>query len=182
MAIPRCMFLSERRLPVCSPALVARLPLADITDLGRHTLLHVATMPRLWNDWLRAAGATEVDQAAALTFDHFYLAVQAALDGLGVAMGPTALVADDRAAGRLITPFPDVSLPARSYHAYLTEPGPPIPPLLCFASGYRRSVATGHDRCPQAKVATIEDQLTIPSNHQTNRSGARLLDPQRARV
>jgi LysR family glycine cleavage system transcriptional activator len=96
------MFLSERRLPVCSPALAARLPLADITDLGRHTLLHVATMPRLWNDWLRAAGAIEVDQAAALTFDHFYLAVQAALDGLGVAIGPTALVADDRAAGSLI--------------------------------------------------------------------------------
>ena len=61
----------------------ARLPLADIADLSRHTLLHVATMPRLWNDWLRAAGATEVDQGAALTFDHFYLAVQAALDGLG---------------------------------------------------------------------------------------------------
>jgi LysR family glycine cleavage system transcriptional activator len=127
-----CMFLSERRLPVCSPALVARLPLVDTSDLSRHTLLHVATMPRLWNDWLRVAGGAEVDQAASLTFDHFYLAVQAALDGLGVAMGPTALVADDRAAGRLITPFPDVSLPARSYHAYLTEPRSADPAITLF--------------------------------------------------
>ena len=56
-----------------------------------------------------------------LTFDHFYLTIQAALDGLGVAMGPTALTADDLAAGRLVTPFPKISLPARSYFAYLPE-------------------------------------------------------------
>jgi LysR family glycine cleavage system transcriptional activator len=127
-----CTFLSERRLPVCSPALAARLPMADIADLGRHTLLHVATMPRLWDDWLKAAGVTEVDQAAALTFDHFYLTVQAALDGLGVAIGPTALVADDLAAGRLIAPFPNVSLPARSYHAYIAEPRSLDPAITVF--------------------------------------------------
>jgi LysR family transcriptional regulator, glycine cleavage system transcriptional activator len=72
---------------------VARLPLVDITDfiLSRHTLLRVARMPRLWNDRLRPAGAIEVDQALALTFDHFYLAVQAALDGWALRMGPVAL-------------------------------------------------------------------------------------------
>jgi LysR family glycine cleavage system transcriptional activator len=36
-------------------------------------------------------------------------------------MGPTALVSDDLAAGRLVTPFPDVSLPARTYFAYLPQ-------------------------------------------------------------
>ena len=36
-------------------------------------------------------------------------------------MGPTALVADDLAAGRLVAPFPEVSLPARSYFAYVAE-------------------------------------------------------------
>jgi LysR family glycine cleavage system transcriptional activator len=56
-----------------------------------------------------------------LTLDHFYLSIQAAVDGLGVAMGPTALVSDDLAAGRLVTPFPDVSLPARTYFAYLPQ-------------------------------------------------------------
>jgi LysR family transcriptional regulator, glycine cleavage system transcriptional activator len=115
------LFLSERRLPVCSPALLARLPLHEAADLSRHTLLHVATMPRLWKDWLRAAGVPDLEPVASLTFDHFFLTIQAALDGLGVAMGPTALVADDLAAGRLIAPFPGVSLPARSYHAYLPE-------------------------------------------------------------
>ena len=76
-------------------------------------------MPRLWRDWLTAAGHAGLQPSSSLTFDHFYLTIQAAVDGLGVAMGPTALVADDLAAGRLVTPFPDVTLPARSYFAYI---------------------------------------------------------------
>lgn len=113
--------MNERRLPVCSPALVRRCPLATVTDLRNHTLLHVITMPRLWRDWLTMAGHADLQPAAAITLDHFYLAIQAAIDGLGVAMGPTALVGDDLAAGRLVTPFPHISLPARRYFAYLPE-------------------------------------------------------------
>jgi LysR family glycine cleavage system transcriptional activator len=113
--------LSERRLPVCSPSLLKQTPLTDVADLSRHTLLHVTSMPRLWRDWLAEAGQSALEPAASLTFDHFYLTIQAALDGLGVAMGPTALIADDLAAGRLVTPFPKISLPARSYFAYFPE-------------------------------------------------------------
>jgi LysR family glycine cleavage system transcriptional activator len=82
-------------------------------------LLNVTSMPRLWQDWLVKAGHPRLIPTATLTFDHFFLTIQAAIDGLGVAMGPTALIGDDVAAGRLIIPFPDVSLPARSYFAYL---------------------------------------------------------------
>jgi len=113
--------LSEQRLPVCSPALRAKLSLTEVADLSRHTLLHVTSMPRLWRDWLTDAGESALEGAASLTFDHFYLTLQAALDGLGVAMGPTALIADDLAAGRLVTPFPNIRLPARSYFAYFPE-------------------------------------------------------------
>ena len=115
------LLLSERRLPVCSPALLERAPLRTVSDLERHTLLHVTTMPKLWRDWLAVAGHADVKPKAVLTLDHFYLAIQAAVDGLGVAMGPTALVSDDLAAGRLVAPFPAVSLPARSYFAYLPQ-------------------------------------------------------------
>ncbi len=51
------------------------------------------------------------------------MSIQAAIDGSGVAMGPTALVGDDLAAGRL-APFPETSLPARAYSAYLPEREP----------------------------------------------------------
>ncbi|CCE10710.1 Transcriptional regulatory protein [Bradyrhizobium sp. STM 3843] len=111
--------VSERRLPVCSPTLLRQLPLDEVQDLSRHTLLNVTSMPRLWRDWLAAAGEPGLRPAGALTFDHFYLTIQAAIDGLGIAMGPTALVSDDLAATRLIAPFPEISLPARPYFAYM---------------------------------------------------------------
>ena len=115
------LFLTERRLPVCSPAVLARSPLSEVADLRRHTLLHTSALPRVWSDWFAVAGSPEIEPAASLTLDHFYLTIQAALDGLGVAMGPTALVADDLKAGRLVAPFPDVSLPTRNYHVYLPD-------------------------------------------------------------
>jgi LysR family glycine cleavage system transcriptional activator len=130
--------LNERRLPVCSPALAKRHALATVTDLERHTLLHVTTMPRLWHDWLTAAGHAGLRPAATLTLDHFYLSIQAAIDGLGVAMGPTALVGDDLAAGRLVTPFPEISLPARTYFAYLPQRGPVNPASIVFCEWLAR--------------------------------------------
>jgi LysR family glycine cleavage system transcriptional activator len=125
-------FLTERRLPVCSPALLARLPLHEVADLHAHTFIHTSSLPRVWSDWLAAAGAPDVQAAASLTLDHFYLTLQAALDGLGVALGPTALVADDLAAGRLVAPFPDVTLPTRGYHAYLPDARAGDRSALCF--------------------------------------------------
>jgi len=122
----------ERRLPVCNPAILDRVPLTEIGDLSRHTLLHTSSMPRLWRDWLAEAGKPALRPEASLSFDHFYLTLQAAIDGLGVAMGPTALVADDLAAGRLMTPFPDISLSARSYFAYLPEARRTDPHIAVF--------------------------------------------------
>lgn len=114
-------FLSEERLPVCSPALLQRLPLRIPNDLHRHTLLHTTSLPRLWPDWLARAQISALHPAAALTFDHFYLTLQAAIDGIGVAMGPTALVSDDLAAGRLVEPFAGPRLPSRSYCTYVPD-------------------------------------------------------------
>jgi LysR family glycine cleavage system transcriptional activator len=112
-------FLDERRLPVCAPGLLERLPLTKPSDLSRHTLLHSDTLRGVWSDWLRLAGVPDLAPAHALTFEHFYLSIQAAIDELGVAMGPSALVAEDLGSGRLIAPFPELALPARSYCWYL---------------------------------------------------------------
>ncbi|WP_084168876.1 transcriptional regulator GcvA [Paraburkholderia acidipaludis] len=114
-------FLHEERIPVCSPALLKRLPLRRTNDLQRHILLHTASLPRLWPEWLAKADHPALVPASNLTFDHFYLTVQAAIDGVGVAMGPTALIVDDLATGRLVTPFAGPCLPSRSYFMYVPE-------------------------------------------------------------
>jgi LysR family glycine cleavage system transcriptional activator len=126
-------FLAEERLPVCSPALMERMPLRTPDDLHRHTLLHTSSLPRLWPDWLTKAEIPALRPAAVVTFDHFYLTLQGAIDGIGVAMGPTALVADDLAAGRLVMPFAGPRLPSRSYCTYIAEnrPADEVVKLFC---------------------------------------------------
>ena len=114
-------FLTEERLPVCSPTLLQRQPLQSPDDLRHHTLLHTSSLPRLWPDWLASAQIPALRPAATLTFDHFYLTLQAAIDGIGIAMGPTALVSDDLAAGRLVAPFAGPRLPSRSYCSYVPD-------------------------------------------------------------
>jgi LysR family transcriptional regulator, glycine cleavage system transcriptional activator len=127
-------FLTERRVPVCSPALLRRVPLAEPGQLRHHTLLHAATLPRVWPQWLRAAGVPDLEPQASVTLEHFYLTLQAALDGLGVAMGPERLIADDVAAGRLALPFAGPSLPARSYCAFVPEPRAEDPAVRAFCA------------------------------------------------
>ncbi|MFC6791785.1 transcriptional regulator GcvA [Methylobacterium komagatae] len=125
-------FLTERRIPVCSPRLLQHGPLSKPADLAGHTLLHAATLPDVWPHWLQAAGVPNLTPQASVTLEHFYLTLQAALDGLGVAMGPDRLIADDVSAGRLMMPFADPALPARSYHTYVPEAGADRPAVQAF--------------------------------------------------
>jgi LysR family glycine cleavage system transcriptional activator len=63
-------FLEESRLPVCSPALLRRLPLRTPEDLRRHTLLHTSSLPRVWPDWLAQVGL-ENDNYLGRSFDSY---------------------------------------------------------------------------------------------------------------
>lgn len=98
-------FLTEACVPVVSPGLHHRNPLDGVTDLQRHTLLHSHSVPRLWPDWLALAEGRHVRPAGEMHFDGLMLTIEAAANGLGVAIGPAALVADDLATGRLIAPI-----------------------------------------------------------------------------
>jgi DNA-binding transcriptional LysR family regulator len=72
----------------------------------------VATVPLLdtmrdseWAIWLKAAGLGRIARSRGAEFDSTKIAVQAAIDGLGVAIGSPSLFAEDIAAGRLFQPF-----------------------------------------------------------------------------
>ena len=108
-------FLAEREIPVLSPRLLERLPLGSASDLTRHMLLHAETRPGAWRRWLAAAGVENLVPAGNQHFDHFYLALQAAVDGLGVALGPLPVIDDEIEAGRLVAPLSGPAVPARAY-------------------------------------------------------------------
>lgn len=99
--------LAEERIgPVLSPryAGAARLAGAPATALLDEPLLHTASRPQAWADWAQASGL-DAPHAMGQGFDHLYYLLEAALAGLGVAIAPEPLVADDLAAGRLLAPW-----------------------------------------------------------------------------
>jgi LysR family transcriptional regulator, glycine cleavage system transcriptional activator len=89
-------------VPVCAPAMATRL--ARPGDLDARQLLRVAHAPEDWPTWLSAAGVPRLTARGA-EFEFYGHALQAAADGLGVAMGIRPYIDDDLAAGRLATPF-----------------------------------------------------------------------------
>src|SRR3954447_21988219 len=115
--------MADELFPVCSPALAnGSRPLKCPEDLRDHVLLHTSNANSDdWRLWLTAAGLpTNISKQPDVTFDLVFMTVQAAIDGVGVAMGRTAYVQDDIAKGRLVVPF-KIALPADAGF-YLVSP------------------------------------------------------------
>lgn len=95
----------EEVFPVCSPRLMqGAWPLEKPDDLRHHTLIHDG-FPIGWAVWLSSAGVEGVDPRSGITFDSATFAVESAVQGEGVVLGRTMLVAADLATGRLVRPF-----------------------------------------------------------------------------
>lgn len=106
---------AERIGPVLSPryAHFAALHQAPAAALLGEPLLHTASRPQAWPSW---AASNALDAAALKLgqgFEHLYYLLEAAAAGLGVAIAPQQLVADDLAAGRLVAPWGFVETSAR---------------------------------------------------------------------
>jgi LysR family glycine cleavage system transcriptional activator len=142
---PGCVaqeFLVEHDIPVCSPALLARLPIKEPRDLARHTLLYSDTRPYAWERWLTAAGVSDLTVAARQQFDHFYLTLQAAIDGLGVTLGPRPIVDDELNAGRLVMPLTGPMVRARGYWWVIPNSRAGDPVLRAFCDWLAREAGS----------------------------------------
>ena len=124
--------LTEPLYAVCSPALLkGPLPLGTPEDLGRHTLLHDETH-REWKMWLEMHGVNGVDHTRGPVFNDASMALNAAIEGQGVAMGRGELVALDMAAGRLVRPF-DLTMPFHfAYYVVCPEAVAEWPKVAAF--------------------------------------------------
>jgi LysR family transcriptional regulator, regulator of gene expression of beta-lactamase len=91
-------------LPVCTPGLAARL--RRPSDLFNATLLVVSHLSEDWPCWFKAVGMqAPLRPASEVKFESNAMAMQAVLDGVGVAIAQLAYVADALMAGRLVAPF-----------------------------------------------------------------------------
>jgi LysR family glycine cleavage system transcriptional activator len=103
--------LGEIVFPVCAPSILdGGVPLRRLRDLARHTLIESDTAEAddtefTWSSWLSRFGLQQEQMARQLRFSHFGLALSAAIDGLGIALGRSPMVDAELAAGRLVRPF-----------------------------------------------------------------------------
>ncbi len=115
-------FLTDALTPVCSPQWLERsAALKKPADLRRHTLLHSRSTPLIWREWFTSVQAGAVRPAGELVFDHGHLAVQAAMQGLGVALGNPELLRDALHSGLLVTPFAASSTHEKDFYWILSE-------------------------------------------------------------
>ena len=98
---------AEKVGPVCRPDKAATwfsTKKADAALKPGAPPLHTRTRPGAWQEWATAAGQPAPD-APGQNFEHFYFSLQAAVAGLGVAIGPWHLVRDDLDSGVLAAPL-----------------------------------------------------------------------------
>ncbi|MGQ3116351.1 MAG: transcriptional regulator GcvA [Hydrogenophaga sp.] len=102
--------------PVCSPAFLRdTCPLKTPADLAKATLLHSVRRMDDWQRWLALAGLAKLRPQRNLSFENSSLAIQAAVDGLGVAVVQCEYVKEALKTGTLVAPF---ELAARSDTGY----------------------------------------------------------------
>jgi LysR family glycine cleavage system transcriptional activator len=106
---------------VCAPVLRAKRRLFAPEDLRRHVLLHDDARDA-WPRWIDAQGLGGVDGRHGTELSDSSMLVEAAVRGHGVALARFSLAMDDLAAGRLITPFPDVPPMATGLAYYVVAP------------------------------------------------------------
>ncbi|MCJ8204719.1 transcriptional regulator GcvA [Pseudomonas sp. RGM2987] len=118
------LLLEDELVLVAAPSLLQSQPLDSPSDLADHTLLAGRTRSSDWQDWTRHVGIAQLRAQPTLQFDHMHLVLQAAIDGLGVALCPVSLLARDLSTGRLNCPFPSLRMPLTRYYYGVSQDAP----------------------------------------------------------
>lgn len=144
------LLMHETLFVVCSPGLLeGPNAIRQPADIARHTLLSdLDWRIDVWQIWFEAAGLGNVEARRALSFNYSNLMIQAAVDGLGVALSQHALAGDDLAAGRLVRPF-DISLPTEyAYYVVMPEVSAERPKIAAFRDWLKDEAKAGKEAMP----------------------------------
>jgi len=121
--------LSETIIPVCTSEYAEQHDLTrSIQNLRNATLLHdnqawdYDSNEDEWKTWAKANHLEDVEDISSIGFDRSDLAVIAAINNAGVAMGRFSLVEKRLLSGELITPFPGTKVLCKQKYYVATLP------------------------------------------------------------
>lgn len=125
--------------PLCTPKLAETLKAP--ADLMEATLLRSYRADE-WSSWFAAAGVTPAAQVnAGIVFDTSLGMMEAALQGLGVALAPPSMFSRHLASGAVVQPFP-VTISLGSYWLTRLQSKPPTPAMQVFSDWLFDSIRT----------------------------------------
>ncbi len=139
------LLLEEQNTVIASPALIARTKLERVEQLATLTWLTTETRPGDWEAWLETIGQAGLRPIRMLRFDHFFVTLQAAVDGLGVGIGPFPTLETDCEAARLQAPFPELRAKGARYYALVPLDADKPRHLKDFLDWLRTDAAHVHD-------------------------------------
>lgn len=118
--------MDEALVPVATRSYWASLRERDpVRALARARLIHDRDPASVWERWFADHPSPDVDLRAGPRFTSSDLVLQAAAQGLGVALARCRLAEEDLASGRLFRPFGDLAVPIeRAYWLVLPQGGP----------------------------------------------------------
>jgi LysR family transcriptional regulator, glycine cleavage system transcriptional activator len=108
------LFASEL-VVICSPKFLEGKILKRPSDLVRFPLLYSALRADAWPGWFKVAGLPADELRNATMLESSTLAYQAAIDGLGIAIGERRFIDDDIKHKRLVVPFREVYASSESF-------------------------------------------------------------------
>lgn len=132
------LLFTEETFPVCAPALLdGPPPLRRPADLRHHRLLSDWNITRgeawlTWEAWIQHLGLAGLTPDDGLRLSDSMMLMEAAVRGLGVAIGRTSLAGEHLAAGRLVRPFAVTKPADYAYHVVVPEGGETRPRIRAF--------------------------------------------------
>lgn len=135
--------ITESFAPMCSPSLVEGAnAIKTLNDLIKFRLIHSRANLVPWSTWLRANGVAELGDSDVIVFDRAFMAIDAAVKGLGIVLEGDFLAREELATGLLIEPFKGIQKHLQTCRHFLVYPHAraEVPKISAFVTWIKREI------------------------------------------
>ena len=150
--------MDSPHVPVCSPELLQQGPgISKVEDMLQYPILQAEGKWDLWDRWFDGIGFGSTPKLNGPRLANTYLTTQGAEEGLGIALGPIAMIREKIDLGRLVVVLDQVGAPALYYTLSCADGWQRQPRVLAFREWLHDELGdcSGMNMSPYQFVASI---------------------------